>query len=227
MTITPERLAAWLESSETRKLYDEDGLYVLNDKGSVGWRYKYRFGGVAKGISFGPIDQKRLTRSALRESIKRARKQRDDARNLIADGIDPSAKRKAERLSLADTFRALAEEWLDRQKNIEAGTLTAHRQRLVAYVYPTLGSLPVRQVTAPQLLIALRRVEGTGKYDTTRRVYSLVHRILSYGVATGRAERNAAADINVRDTLIPASPKNHAAIIEPKAVGALLRAIDG
>jgi hypothetical protein len=120
MPLTKDALAAWRKNPETRKLFDERGLYALNDSGNFGWRLRYRFEGREKTISLGPLED---------VPLKRAREKRDEARRLLADGIDPSAKRQAERHAAANTFRAIAEEWLESQRDLDPGTVVARSSR--------------------------------------------------------------------------------------------------
>src|SRR6185503_6114852 len=198
------------------KLFDERGLFMLvTPTGGRLWRFRYRLGGVEKLLTLGAYPD---------VSLKRAREKRDDARKLVADGVDPSAKRQAERTAQADTFEAIATEWLNLQRTrLVAETVGILEARLRSYLYPYLGSRPISAVTAQELLGALRRVEARGKHETAHRVRSLAARIFRYAVATGRAERDVATDL--RDALAPVKARNFAAILEPARVGELLRAI--
>lgn len=210
-------LKAAKHSGGAKPLYDGRGLRLkISDKGIGLWQFKYSFEGVGKTIALGPY---------LDVPIKRAREKRDAARKLVADGIDPSAQRKAAKAAQADSVQAVANEWLTKQSALDPGTVRRHRGRLTKFIYPYLGNRPLGAVTPPELLAPLRRIESTGKLDTAERTRALCGEIWRYAIATGRAERDIAADL--RGALATATPKNHAALTDPKRVGELLRAIDG
>jgi integrase len=159
-------------------------------------------------------------------SLKRAREKRDDARKLVADNVDPSVKRQAERHAQADTFGAIATEWLNLNKATWADeTISILEGRVKAYLLPYLGSRPIAAITAQELLGVLRRVEARGRNETAHRVRLLAGRILRFAVATGRASHDVAADL--KDALAPVASRNFASVTDPVKVGELLRAIDG
>jgi integrase len=217
-TLNESRIRASKPREKPYKLFDERGLFMLlTPSGGRLWRLRYRYGGVEKLLTLGPYPD---------VSLKRAREKREDARRLLADGIDPSANRKAERATQADTFEAIAREWLELQsKRLADETMSILASRLTSYLYPSLGNRPVAAITAQELLAVLRRVEARGKNETAHRVRSLAGRIFRYAVATGRAEHDIATDL--RDALAPVRPRNFAAVTDPARVGELLRAIDG
>jgi integrase len=200
------------------KLYDRDGLYlIVNPSGAKWWRFKYQHGEKEKLISLGVYDD---------VSLKSAREKRDDARRLVAANADPSAKRKAERVARADTFRAIAEEWMAHQAaKLGAETLATLRSRLETWVFGSIGNEPIAEVTASQLLTMLRRVEAKGRHETAHRIRSSCGRVFRYAIASGRASRDPAADL--KGALAPVVVTHHPAIVDPPKVGALLRAIDG
>lgn len=159
-------------------------------------------------------------------ALKRAREKRDDARQLVADGVDPSARRKAEKAALADTFEAVAREYLEMKRNALAKTTADKRlNRFETFLFQRLGSRPISKITAPEFLDALKRVERHGKNETAHRLRSESGQIFRYAIATGRAERDITADL--RGALIPVVVKNHAAVTDPAGIAQLLRAIDG
>lgn len=200
------------------KIFDERGLYLIIDKsGRRHWRLRYYLRGKEKLISLGPYPY---------VSLKRAREKREEARTLIVEGIDPAAKRKAEKLAEGETFEAIAEEWLNLQtRNLKPNTLSMLRARVRTYLNPYIGSQPVGQITAPELLAALRKTEARGKNETAHRARAIAGRIFRYAIATGRAERDVAADL--KDALAPVKGRNFAAITDPTRVGELMRAING
>jgi integrase len=200
------------------KLTDGDGLTLLiNSDGSKWWRLRYRIGGREKMLSLGVYPD---------VGLKRARERRDDARRQIADGVDPSSKRQAEKVGRANTFELVGREWLQLQAgSIKASTHERELSQLERFVFPYLGGRPVTEITAPEVLTVLKRVESRGINDTAHRVRSTCSRIFSYAVATGRAERNPTTDL--RGALAPVVKQNFAAITEPARIGELLRAIEG
>ncbi len=200
------------------KVWDERGLYMLvTPTGSRLWRFRYRLAGREKLISFGDYRD---------VPLKRARERRDEARQLVADGIDPSAERQAERAAAADTFKAVAEEWLAMQaKTLAEETVSIHRGRLYSTLFPAFGNRRVNDIKAPDLLAVLRRVESQGTHETAHRLRALYGRVARFAIATGRAERDISADL--KGALTPVQTEHFAAVTEPRAIGNLLRAIDG
>jgi integrase len=197
-------------------------LYLeIAPTGSRWWRFKYRFAGKEKRISLGVYPD---------VGLKKARDRRDDMRKLVADGIDPSAARKQEKLMALDaalnTFEAVAREWFEKYSpNWEASYSKKLLARLEANIFPWLGHRPIRDIKAPELLSVLRRVESRGVLETAHRLMNYCGNIYRYAVATGRAERDISADL--RGALPPSTPRHHASVTEPRDVAALLRAIDG
>lgn len=199
------------------KLFDERGLYLLvTPESSRLWRLKYKFERREKLLSLGAYPD---------VSLKAARMRRDDARRVIADGVDPSAQRRAAKVAHGDTFKAIAQEWLGRQKTLKEITIKRDQDRLENFVYPYIGTRPIGNITAPDLLAVLRRIESRGIHETAHRTRALCGRVFRYAVATGRAERDVSADL--RGALTTAVTAHHSAIVEPQRVGELLRAIDG
>ena len=199
------------------KLYDERGLYLLvHPSGGKWWRFDYRFSGRRKTLSMGTYPD---------VSLKEARIRRDEARIQLAKGIDPGEARKAAKGVGQDTFEAVAREWLQKMR---AGWVESHYtnvvRRLEINVFPWLGRRPIGEITAPELLACLRRIEARGAVETAHRAKSTVGQVLRYAIATGRAERDISADL--RGALEAKAKRHHASITEPAEIGALLRAID-
>lgn len=200
------------------KLADEKGLYLLiNQNGSKYFRMDYRFGGKRKTLALGVYPE---------TSLKQARDKRDDARSQLADGIDPSLKRKAEKTgSLENTFAAIAKEFIENNRNRWSESHLNHvEQRLERDVYPWLGNRPVKELTAQEVLATLKRIVDRGALESAARAKQLIGQALRYGIATGRAERDVTADLR---GALPSPVKGHfAAITEPKPLAQLLRDID-
>jgi integrase len=216
--LTDKALRALKPRERPYKRADDMGLYVIvRPDGAVWWRFKYRHGGREKLISFGTYPDVKL---------KRAREKRDEARRLLDAGVDPSAKRRAEREASADSFEAIAREWLERQQTgLSASTLESAKARLEQWAFPSLGSTPVRAVEPPDVLRTLRKIEALGKHETAHRVRQRISQVFRYAIATGRATRDPTADL--RGALAPVPTENRPAVTDPKGVAALLRAIDG
>lgn len=217
VALTDKAIQAAKPREKAYKLTDGGGLVLLvNPNGSRWWRLRYRHGGVEKMISFGIYPD---------VSLKAAREKRDAARVQIAAGIDPSAKRQAERDARADSFQAIAEEWLEAQRKTFAdATVEKARWTFQDLLFPHIGRRPIREITAPELLAVLRRLEARGKHETAHRTRQRAGQVFRYAIATGRAERDPTADL--RGALAPVVVTNRAAILDPAKVGELLRAID-
>lgn len=200
------------------KLSDERGLFLLvTPTGGRLWRLKYRVQGREKLISLGAYPD---------VTLKRAREKRNAARRLIADGVDPSVQRKAERAALAQSFEGVAKEWLELQtKSLAPETISILTARLDSALYPYIGSRPISAITAQEVLHALRRIEARGRHETAHRVRALAGRVFRYAVATGRAQHDVAADL--MGALAPVKSKNFASVTDPLRVGELMRAIHG
>ncbi len=199
---------------------DGGGLYVeVTPAGGLWWRWKYRFGGKEKRLSFGVYPD---------TSLKAARQQREAARQKLAAGIDPGEARKAGKLAQAgaESFEAIAREWHAKfTPTWEASGADRIIRRFERDVFPWLGKRPIAELRAPELLAVLRRIESRGIQETAHRVKQNCGQVFRYAVATGRAERDPTGDL--RGALPPTKSKHHASIVEPKGVGQLLRAIDG
>ncbi len=200
------------------KLYDEKGLFVIvTPNGGKWWRFKYRFGGKEKLLSLGTWPE---------ISLKEAHDRRDKARELVALGQDPSEARKSAEVEQAkattDTFEAVAREWF---ANRSASWVPAHADKIIRRlerdVFPYLGNRGVADIKSPELLEVLRRIEGRGANETTHRALQSCGQVFRYAIATGRTERDIAADL--RDALVPVKKGHFAAVTDPKEIGGLIR----
>lgn len=193
----------------------------VQPSGSKYWRLKYRHAGKEKRLALGVYPS---------VSLRDARLRRDEARQLIADGIDPSAAKRAAAAAHADqvgdTFAAIALEWHSRQvPSWTEGHARRVKQRLQKDLIPTLGHRPVAEITPPELLTALRMIEDRGAAESSRRALNIAKNIFSYAIATGRAERNPAPDLAGALQKRPKT-QHRAAMTDPDDLGGLLRAID-
>ena len=203
-------------------LSDEKGLYLeVAPAGGKWWRLKYRFAGKDKRISLGVYPD---------VTLKEARNRRDEARKLLADGIDPSAHRKAKKAAesgcAANSFEVVGREWLSEHSRDWSDS---YRRKIADSLdndlFPWLGKRPIGVITAPELLAVARRVQARGALHTAHRVIRTAGQIFRYAVATGRAERDPSGDL--RGALPPAKVTHRAAVTEPAKVAELLRSLDG
>lgn len=203
------------------KLADGEGLYLLvTPKGSKYWRLKYRFNGKEKLLALGIYD---------RVTLADARIKRNKARNLLANDIDPSLlkqeRKQSNKIAAENSFEAIAREW---HIKFTSKWTPKHGGRILSQlekdIFPWLGRRIVSEISAPDLLTTLRRIESRGAIETAHRAHQTCGQIFRYAIATGRAERDIAADL--RGALPPARKKHHASLTDTKAVGDLLRAIN-
>lgn len=201
-----------------RKLSDGGGLQLwVQPTGGRLWRLAYRFGGKQKLLALGayPII-----------SLADARQARDEAKRLLASGVDPAQEKKEKKARVAsDNFRSIAEEYIGKlEKEGRAETTLAKINWLLSFAYPIIGDRPIREIDAPAILKVLRTVEARGRYESARRLRSTIGAVFRYAVATVRAETDPTSVL--RDALIRPTVTPRAAITDPKALGGLLRAID-
>jgi len=201
-----------------RKLSDGGGLQLwVQPSGARLWRLAYRFAGKQKLLALGRYPF---------VSLADARQARDNAKRLLASRRDPAAERKESKAALqGTTFRAVAEEYVARLETEGRAETTISKTRwLLSFAYPTIGDLPIKSVSAPAVLRALREVEARGRYESANRLRSTIGTVFRYAIATVRADSDPT--IALRGALIRPKVKSRPAITEPKAFGALLRAID-
>lgn len=204
------------------KLFDEGGLFlIVRPSGGKLWRLKYRHQGKEQQLSIGRYPD---------VGLKEARERRDQARKQIAAGVNPAFEKKraaiAASISAANTFKAVAEEFIAKREREGVKEITTVKARwLLALLESGVGERPIAEIEPYELLAVLKRIELSGRHETAKRLLAFAGRVFRYAVATARAQRNVAADL--QGALIAPKAKHHAAIIDPKGVGALMRAIDG
>ncbi|MBI4741329.1 MAG: integrase arm-type DNA-binding domain-containing protein, partial [Betaproteobacteria bacterium] len=205
-------------TDKPRSIADGEGLTMLiQPTGGKWWRFRYRFDGKAKMLSIGIYPD---------VSLKDARARRDAARKLLADGIDPGEHRKeakAERaLRAVNSFEAVTREWCDKKK---ASWVPAYAERLLRRferdIFPTIGKKAVAGIKPMELLAVIRKIEARGAIETAHRALQDCGQVLRYAIATGRAERDIAADL--RGALEPVVVTHYASVTEPTEVAELLR----
>jgi integrase len=180
----------------------------------------YRFAGKQKLLALGPYPTVTLVE---------AREARDAARKLIANGTDPSVQRRLGKIAAAaggNTLREVAEELLAKQAREGRAEMTTEKNRwLLEPAFETFGDRPIGEITAPELLHALRKFEQRERYESARRLRTVAGMVFQYAIATGHAPRDISLDL--RGALTTPKVQHRPAITDPKKVGALLRAIDG
>ena len=202
------------------KLADGGGLYLeVVPSGGRYWRLKYRFGGKEKRLAFGVYPE---------TSLADARDRRDKARKLLANEQDPGEveqeRKRQSALNASTTFEAVAREWHARNTpKWTPGYGADILHRLQTDVFPELGRRPIADITPVHVLGALRKIEKRGAYEMARRTQQYCGQVLRYAVVTGRAERNAAADL--RGALQPPKRK-HFASIEPRELPEFVSVLD-
>lgn len=227
MPATNKLTSTWIRQakpgSKVRKLTDGGGLFLqVEVSGSKLWRFSYRFGGKQKTISMGPYPV---------IGLAEARAARDEAKALLLGGIDPSEARKQARAAAEPkaglpSWDEVADEYLDKlRKEGRAPATLAQTEWILRLASGPLGKRRLAEITAPDVLAAIRPLEADGKHTTAARMRSICGRVFRYGIATGRCDRDPAADL--RGALISPKESHHPAVLEPKAIGGLMRAIRG
>jgi integrase len=204
------------------RIFDGGGMYLeVSPAGGKLWRVKYRFNGKEKRLAIGIYPA---------VGLKDARERREQARKLLANGIDPGENRKAQKTAkldrAANSFEVVAREWYTKHSPTWAASHSDKIiKRLENDVFPWLGGKPIAEITAPELLQCLQRIEGRGAVDTAHRALQNCGQIFRYAVVTGRAVRDPAGDL--RGALPPVKGEHFAAVTEPKQAAELLRTLDG
>lgn len=204
------------------KLADGGGLYLLiTPNGGRYWRLDYRFLSKRKTLALGVYPF---------TSLAEARQRRTVAKKLLENGTDPARQRKIEKrqatMSSQQTFRAVADEYVEKLGKEGRAPVTLEKKRwLLDLLDREIGNLPISEITAPDVLSALKRIEARGRYETAGRARALVGAVSRYGVATGRSHTDPTPAL--RGALITPQVTHRATIIVPEEIGALMRAIDG
>lgn len=220
MTLTDLKIRSLRPSEKISRHTDDRGLYIeVHPSGSKLWRYKYRYMGKQNRLALGRYPD---------VGLGEARARRDEARKKLEAGIDPLLERKREKLvarfSAANTFGDIAKEYIDKRVAEGQSDATTRKANWLLEQLKPLWTFPVTDIKPVDLLAALKRVEAQGKYETARRCRSFAGRVFRYAVATGRGESDPSAIL--RGALVVPKTKHHAAILEPRQLGELLRAMD-
>ena len=204
------------------KLSDSGGLFLLiSTTGGKLWRYSYRLEGKQKTLALGIYPD---------VGLKEARELHAAARKLLATGIDPNENRKsnkaAKKLNAANSFELIAREWWQSHMKNKA---YSHKEKVIRrfelYIFPWLGKKPISDITAPQFLEVIKRIEKQNKLETAHRTLQTAGQVFRYAVQKGAVSRDVTADL--KGALPATTVKHMAAFTEPRDVAELLRALDG
>ncbi len=221
MSLTNTKVLAAKPASRPYKITDEKGLYLfVTPKNAKYWRFKYRFDSKEHTLAFGVYPE---------VTLATAREKRDEARKLIVNNVDPGLIKKAKlaaKTESSNTFEVIAREWfLKFGSNLSPSYAEKIIRRFEMFIFPWLGNRSINEISAPELLAVLRRIEANGTIETAHRVRQHCSQVYRYAIATGRAERDPSRDLL---GAIPAAKVRHyASMVDPNAIGKLLLAIDG
>lgn len=222
MALTDTEIKNAKAGPKPAKMFDGRGLYLfVRPAGGKWWRLKYIFNGKEKLLSLGIYPD---------VTLKAARDKREAARKLLADGIDPGENRKAVKAAragqAANSFEVVAREWFEMKK---PEWVESHASKIIARlendVFPWLGSRPIVELTAVEILATLKRISERGAKDTAKRAQQDCGQVFRYAIQTGRTNSNPIPDL--RGALPNPKSGHFAALTEPMKVGELLRAVDG
>lgn len=202
------------------KLTDGEGMYLLvTPTGSRLWRLKYRYAGTERVLALGAYPE---------VGLKVARDRRHEARKLLADGINPMSRKAAAKKALALTFEAVANDWLELHKT-SCKAATYKKSVWLLSLMSALNRLPIRAVGPDEILDVARGIEARGCNETAHRAVQKVGQVFRWAMYTRHKGKAVEFDptVSLHGALQPVVTTNHAAITEPRAIGALLRAIDG
>lgn len=222
MPLTDTTIRNAKPSEKAQKLFDGGGLFLLlTPAGQRYWRMKYRVAGKEKLLALGVYPD---------VSLAAARKKRDEARELLAAGGDPSAAKRssklAQRIASANSFEVVATGWMEERKTVvQASQYEKTLARFKADVFPWLGKRPISEIDAPEILTVLKRIDSRGARFTAHRVRSEISRVFRYAIKEGFCKADPARDLV--DAIPPAQTTHFASITEPVKVGEMLRAFDG
>lgn len=248
MGLTDAKIRTAKPKEKIYKLHDGLGLYIeIHPSGGKCWRFKYCYHGKEKRLSLGTYPEVPLASGKNSENgvlITGAREKRDANRQLLSEGIDPSEYRKQEKTArgevVANTFEAIARECFaklaaepEKRRKIKDGrklkarnkpeTMVRKIQMFERDVFPRVGNKPISKTTAADFLDILKRIESRGSYEIAARVKMYAGQVFRYAVATDRATEDPT--YHLKEALTRVSVKHHAALVDPEAIGGLLRAI--
>lgn len=208
-------------------LSDGNGLQlVIKTDGRKVWEVRYTFGGKAKQTTIGTYPT---------PSLKDARVKRDELKAKVANGIDPIQEKKEIKATIkskesekSNSFKQCATDYYVLVgSKISAGHYKKQWQRLESNVNPFIGDKDMNDITRDEIMSCLTRIQERGAIEEAHRIFNIISQVYQYAIANRRCERNTAADILPKYTLISATKQNYPTITDPKEIGKLLNAIDG
>jgi integrase len=200
------------------RLSDGGGLYLsITSVGSKLWRWKYRFDGREKLMSFGSYPD---------VSLAQARESHSEARKLLATGVDPMAARKAEKAAIENSFQSVAARWMEHwQKGKSPRHVDYVRRRMEVDILPCLGTRPIAEIEAPELVAMVKAIEKRGARDIAKRALETTGQVFRHAIARGDAKRNPVAEIRPSD-ILPSTRKVNYARLDARELPDLLRSIE-
>lgn len=198
---------------------DGQGLLLLVKAAGKYWRFNYRYADKQKTLALGVYPE---------VSLAKARKRREEARELLADGKDPGQAKREEKIAKVaaanDTFEKVARSWLEKTAASRAestqGKITTWLEN---HVFTQIGKMPISEIGPRDVLAALQKIEARGAIESAHRVKQVCGQVFRFAVATGAVERDVTADL--KGALSVAVQVHYAAIIDPKEASKLLRSI--
>lgn len=222
MALTENKLRTLKPKDKSYKVADQRGLYIeVTPSGGKLWRFRYRIGNVEKKLAIGPYPE---------INLKQARNAADAARHSVAEGGDPAFEKRKKKIRdeflSAQTFEAVAREYIEQMmvKNGLAQATLVKANYFLEQLSPSIGNRPIHDIEPFEVLAPLKRLEATGKHETAKKCRSFAGRVFRYGVATTRCKSDPTALL--KGALVTPRAQHYAAILEPKELGGLLRAID-
>ncbi|WP_254913107.1 tyrosine-type recombinase/integrase [Novosphingobium sp. B 225] len=220
--MTETRLRALKVKDKPYKVADQRGLYIeVTPSGGKLWRFRYRIGKVEKKLAIGSYPD---------ISLKQAREATYEARHSVASGGDPAFEKRKQKIReeflSAQTFEAVAREYIEQMmvQNGRADATLIKANYFLDQLVPAIGDRPIQDIEPFEVLAPLKRLEATGKHETAKKCRSFAGRVFRYAVATTRCTADPTSML--KGALVTPRAKHYAAILEPKELGGLLRAID-
>jgi integrase len=218
MKLTDVKIKRLKPGSKPYKASDGGGLFLwVTPSGGRIWRWSYRREGRSKLMAFGKYPD---------VSLAQARERHAEARKLLASGVDPMAERKAERATEENTFQSVQSRWLEHWRQGKSPRHVDYVQRRMdADILPTLGTRPIAEIEAPELVAMVKASEQRGARDIAKRALETTGQVFRYAIAHGYAKRNPVAEIRPSD-ILPSTRKVNYARVDAKELPDLLRAIE-
>ncbi len=220
MPLTDAQIRRLKPARRPVKMSDGGGLYLMvTPQGAKLWRLAYRHGGKQKTQALGAYPV---------VSLADARERRMEARRTLDAGLDPAQQARLEKIrrrtASANTFRAIADEFLEKTEREGRAEVTVAKKRwLLGLAEPDIGARPITEITAAEILVPLRRVEARGNYETARRLRAAIGQVFRFAIATARAENDPT--FGLRGALIAPKVQHRAAFTRRQDFGRLIRAI--